>query len=220
MTVKKGATWGRPFDGDQQPRRVADDIELASLAYRCHRDGVPLIASVSGGDLLIGLGHGEASSAAPAVAYPMDLGLAEFGRIPEAVDATVPFVAHVVGYRRRWRPLPELAWPDLIVMNAPLLGRRRLGPKAHPNDGVVDITIGLIPWPERREAARRARSGSHLPHPNLKTKRTSTYETALPQPLRFVVDGRDQGRWQWLRVSVVPDAFVLVAGETSVPEGL
>ena len=100
-------------------------------------------------------------------------------------------------------------------MNAPLmtarwLGPLRLGPRAHPNDGVIDITIGALDWRQRVEAARRARTGSHLPHPDLRTVRVAEWRHTFDRPIPVRVDGHPSGSYRTVQVSVIPDAFELV----------
>lgn len=216
MTIERGEPWGSPHHGDLPQLKADDDAELARLADEYRADGEPPMILVGQGDVAATIGadvslpHTDACDARYH-RYPMDLGYVSLGNEAGQAERTVPFVAHVVGHR--WPTLLRKSspWPQLIVMNTPLSSGLRLGPRAHPNDGRLDMTVGSLPWLQGREAHRRAATGSHLPHPRLAATRRVEAEFSPRRRLHVVVDGVDRGRWCWLRVSVVPDAFVLVA---------
>lgn len=216
MTIEKGEPWGSPFDGEPPRLRAFDDADLARLAHEQRSAGESPAVLVGQGDVAATIGADAAEpddepGAGRYHRYPMDLGYVALADRAGLTEQIVPFVAHVVGHRhralvRRWSP-----WPELIVMNTPLLSGLRLGPRAHPNDGKLDVTVGSLPWLESREARRRAATGTHLPHPRLDAFRKADAGFAPGRALRVVVDGVDRGRWSRLNVFVVPDAFVLVA---------
>jgi diacylglycerol kinase family enzyme len=94
------------------------------------------------------------------------------------------FVAHLVARRSWW-------WGRIIVaMNAQWLGRYDLGPSAHPGDGLLDISDGDLAIRERFQARRRARTGSHLPHPAIRTARTAAIQFDLEPQLDVYLDGQ------------------------------
>jgi diacylglycerol kinase (ATP) len=94
-------------------------------------------------------------------------------------------------------------------MNAAWHGTRNLGPRAHPNDGKLDLTIGGVPPSQRRSASERALTGTHVPHPDLRTFQTAEFETEIPN-LMVYLDGVPHGRARELRVTLEPDAGVVV----------
>lgn len=208
MTIRKGRAWGGPDPAAVEVTLAGNDRELALLAHDHWRRGLPLAASVATGDLLATVGLDEPRPIGQRWRFPVDLGL--FHPTDEAEpEDQVPFVAHLVARRSLWRG--EAA----VVMNVPLLttrwlGALRLGPRAHPNDGVVDITVGGLDWRQRVEAARRACTGSHLPHPDLRTARASQWRHSFAHPVPVRVDGYRFGSYQTVEVSVVPDAFELI----------
>jgi hypothetical protein len=111
--------------------------------------------------------------------------------------------AHVVArsrFARRW----------LVVMNAQYWRRYDLGPRSHPNDGLADVTTGAVSWADLVKIARRARTGSHLPHPSLHTDRVAEGHWMLDKPLAVRIDGRRVG---WARhsiaIAVEPDAVIV-----------
>ncbi len=195
MTIEKGASWGRPagpqieigFD-------AADDAELALAAAATPG----LVATVASGDLHRTLGL-PADGRDDRVVYPIDLGFVSIDDGPER-----PFVAHVVARRPWW--LGDAA----VVMNAAWVGDLYLGPRAHPNDGRLDVTVGRLPVRQLPEAASLARSGTHLPHPDLTTVRVAVWEHELDRPRPILVDGDRVGRGRRISVRIEPDALSVV----------
>lgn len=195
MTIRKGEPWERPIEpGDVDAPRFSDDAALAAAVA----GGVDT-ARVAGGDLLRTLGLIDVARAEPQ-RFAMDLCLARLDDGPE-----LPFVAHAIARRRWWRG--EFA----AIMNAAWLGELYLGPRAHPNDGLVDITVGVLGWQQRLQARDRARSGSHLPHPDLATRRVPQWRHEFTRSTPIRLDGRSQGSATVIEVRVVADAFVLIA---------
>ncbi len=216
MTIEKGGVWGEPWPDDRRPREVpevADDAAVARLVAEGRADSAaaehpPTVTPLSG-DLLRTIGLDRPREPSQRHRYPIDLGLATLGRRPGDQEVVAPFVAHLTV---RNRPLTGLG-PGLsvAVMNAAWLGPLRLGPRAHPNDGVVDVTEGTVGLLQRREATRRAVSGSHLPHPGLATRRTARWQRSWARPVGIWLDGRRVGRFRSVAVEVVPDAGIVVA---------
>ncbi|MCP3988788.1 MAG: hypothetical protein GY724_06930 [Actinomycetia bacterium] len=199
MVIKWGEPWGEP--GVRPPEAVVagSDHELASLAAAAHSRGEPLVAGVGAGDVLTTLGVEPERPPADHHYYPFDLGVASLdGAEP------VPFVASVIA--RRWGWSGQIA----VVMNVGWYRNWYLGPRAHPNDGLLDITVGQLPLRQRLLARSRATSGSHLPHPRLRTLRRGRWDHVFDRPTPVLLDGRSVGRHRTLEVSVIPNCFTLV----------
>ncbi len=219
MTIERGQSWGEPAVDVGDVPVAEDDAELARMVGRARAEGTHLQVSVRSGDLAatLGLGNDGTDSAGgrEPYAYPMDLGLARLGSGPDASEGVepVPFVAHAtVRAKSRigvW--LGHGSGISVAVMNAAWLGDLRLGPRAHPNDGLLDITVGRVPFGQRREANRRARSGSHLPHPDLTTHRRPSWEIDFSSSKEIWLDGVHRGSFDRFGVEVVPDAFTVIA---------
>ncbi len=203
LPISKGEPWGVTLD--DAPRDVVvcrDDAELAARvwAWRAGTESAESIRSdtmfsVESGDVLGTVG-GPGSGC---LALPMDL-----CEVRLSGDDPVPMVAHVIGRRRWWRG--EAA----AVMNAAWFGEWYLGPKAHPNDGAVDITVGSLSMRDRLAAQQRAPSGTHLPHPDLRTTRSKDWHHEFARPVEIAIDGVPHGRHRSVSVIVHTDAFVLV----------
>lgn len=219
MTIEKGEPWGGPAD-EPEPQLVAgSDAELASIAAGQLETGLSGAVLLTGGDLLATLGVEGIRPPGERHAYPIDLAFAYLRSDPDGDERrALPFVAHAT-IAAAGNPVVSLLGrvlghgPDISVsiMNAAWHGDLRFGPRAHPNDGLLDITEGQVGYRERREAAKRARSGSHLPHPALKTNRAANWEARFDQARSVCLDGQQVGRFIGVRVELVADACAVVA---------
>ncbi len=214
MTIEKGGSWGEPWPADRsldEVVEVADDAELADrlAAARANGDTGPAPLMPRSGDLLRTIGLEQPRPADERHRYPIDLAMAHLGRSEGQHAVVLPFVAHLTVRNRRLTGIgPGLS---VAVMNAAWLGPLRLGPRAHPNDGVVDVLEGTVGLLQRREANRRATVGSHVPHPSLATKRTTAWSRTWARPVTIWLDGRPVGRYRSVTVEVIPDAGEVVA---------
>jgi diacylglycerol kinase family enzyme len=111
-------------------------------------------------------------------------------------------VAHVVARSRTW-------WrgPIVAVMNADRIGTWDVAPRAHPNDGQLDVvevdaSMGVR---ARWQARRRLTSGTHVPHPAIRTLRVTARGWTFDDPLRLWVDGVEHGTVRSLGVAIEPD---------------
>lgn len=219
MTIEKGKPWGSPAADAAPPTIAEDDAALASLAFDAHLAGTSLVARVASGDLLATLGVSETRPEAERIDYPLDLGLAYLGPESPPIDEPArPFIAHLIAGPQPSGPAATLGRVlghgppmSLAILNAAWLGDLRLGPRAHPNDGLLDITEGRVRFGDRREATKRARSGSHLPHPDLRSRRLARWEVEFERSEVVSLDGVQLGRFRFVRVELLPDALTVVA---------
>jgi hypothetical protein len=202
VTIRKGQPWGEaralPPDGivvrtDAEARRVVTE------ARRAGRPVPPL--GLLGGDLcrtLGGRGDEARLRSDAATTAPCDLGVALLdGRLHW-------FVAHLVARRGWWR---GRAW---VAMNAAWLGPWNLGPRAHPGDGLLDVTDATIAPGERLKVRARLPQGAHLPHPGLQASRSPAASVRLERALPVRLDGELVGTFRTLSVRVEPDALTVV----------
>lgn len=198
MTIKKGEEWGtvgaRPDDtivvaSDAQARAVIEPRRRAS-------EPLPPIAPRYG-DLARTVG----ASGNPGVEVrllPCDLGAVLLdGRLFWFVSSLVagePF--------RRGR--------CVAVMNTEWLGEWDLAPRAHPNDGVLDILDMQLSFGQARQARRRARVGDHLPHPRIEVSRMAAMQLELARALPVRLDGEVVGTFRHISVRAEPDALTIV----------
>jgi len=202
MTIKRGETWGEPAPLPADGVVVRTDAEARAVVTRARRAGLtPPTLGLLGGDLcrtLGGLGDEAALRSEGAMTFPCDLGVAELDGEPHW------FVAHAIARRSWWRGRVVAA------MNAQWLGTWDLGPRSHPDDGLLDITDGTMPFGDRLKARRRLPTGTHLPHPALTVTRTATADLVLDPSLDIWLDGEKMGRCHRLVLSIDPDALRVV----------
>jgi diacylglycerol kinase family enzyme len=115
-------------------------------------------------------------------------------------------VAHVLA-RRRGR----LGWwrgRIVAVMNVDHIGSWDVAPRAHPNDGWLDVVevAEAMSCRARWQAWRRLETGTHLPHPDVATRRAGEVSFTFDPTVALWIDGVDRGDIRALRVSVEPDA--------------
>lgn len=199
MTIERGGVWGEPVAeavGSERSAVAATDAEVAELAVR----GEKVIELIEfDGDLARTVGVDRARPEIERFAYPIDLGLVRLDDGPER-----PFVAGVIARRWLWRG--EFA----VVSNCGWSGRWYVGPRAHPNDGILDVTVGSLGPTQRLLARGRVPTGTHLPHPRLATRRSAVWEHRFPVAVSVTIDRRPVGRATSIRASVQPDCFMLV----------
>ena len=212
MTISKGEAWGEPLPapGDMPEGIVIahDDPELASLAA-ASVVGDSFIALGADrragsnrlrGDVARTLGVDRERETGERLGYRFDLGFAELDG-----SRTIPFIAHLVARGRFWGG--EVA----VAMNCAWMGPYYLGPRAHPNDGLLDLTVGRLRPSQRWLARGRARSGSHLPHPDLSTSRRASWEHRFERSTQVYADGVAVGVASSIRLWLEPDCFTLLA---------
>jgi diacylglycerol kinase family enzyme len=92
-------------------------------------------------------------------------------------------------------------------MNVDHLGRWDVAPRAHPNDGWLDVleVDPDMPARARWQASRRLASGTHVPHPDIAVRRVRGTTFTFGRPLGLWVDGVEQGSVSVLGVRVVAD---------------
>lgn len=196
MSIRKGSEYGARGPVPIDSPVANSDSEIRSIIIESRRSGIEAqIIRLTGGDLHRTLG-GVTSSVETEDALIVPIDLCEF--VTDEVDSV--FVAHLIAG-------PMFGRNFVAAMNAQWVGQLDLGPRSHPADGLVDITSGSLGLRERRAARRRARSGTHLPHPSLKVERVRTWERTFDRPTTISVDGSSIGATRSLSIRVIPDAF-------------
>ena len=95
----------------------------------------------------------------------------------------------------------------LIVSNAGWLGDSNVAPRAHPNDGKVEmLTIAShMSLRQRFLARRKMHTGTHLPHPDLSSSQRATLTIDRHNGELLVIDGKNAGDWTSISIAVQPD---------------
>jgi len=200
VTIKPGQAWGEVVDCPESLAVVADD---AALGRWLATEGAGPVR-IQAGDLVRTVGG--VSTGRQCRRYPLDT-------LRVVLDADEQgarnAVAHVV-VRRPGR----LGWwrgPLWAAMNVSRCGSWDVAPRAHPNDGRVDVISvdAAMAWRARLQAARRLPSGAHLPHPAITATRPTLAHWEAPTPAMVYVDGEAVGRARHVAVMVQPDAAIV-----------
>lgn len=203
MTIRKGEPWGEPVESPVDLPVMADDAAARAWVVHEREAGRGLVSlGVAGGDLARTMGGGAMGRFPGTVTMaPVDL-----VRV-EADGRTTWSVAHVVARRGWWRGEVHLA------MNAQFLRVYDVAPRSHPNDGRVDV-IDVAPSMSLRarfQARTRARTGTHLPHPDMPARQLAVCEWHFDRPLDLWIDGVRWGRATDVTLRVEPDALLVHA---------
>ena len=202
MTIEKGSPYGEPGVPLPEDGAVArSDAEARAIVEACRRDGRPYpTIGVLAGDLcrtLAGPGDEARLRSTNAVTFTVDLGQV-------LVDGRLHlFVAHAIARNRLWTRA-------VVAMNAQWVGPWNLGPRAHPNDGRLDVYDARLRVTDLAKVRARLPAGAHLPHPSIKERRAAAVQIDLEHPLPVYLDGErvDEGRSLSFRVE--PDALRVV----------
>ncbi|TML87859.1 MAG: hypothetical protein E6G06_17180 [Actinobacteria bacterium] len=201
MTIRKGEAWGHPGALPEDGVVVSSDHEAADVIGRARREGRPYPAlGLVGGDLCRTLG-GTAGAprlrTSETVTFPVDLG-------EVLVDGRLHFfVAHLVARNRWWTRA-------FVAMNAQWVGGLNLGPRAHPDDGLLDTYDARLGITDVLKVRARAGAGAHLPHPGIKERRVPAAQVGFDRPLTVWLDGVRLGPARSLSVRVEADALTVV----------
>lgn len=208
MSIRRGQDWGTAGALAPDAPIVHDDHEARALLQAALDAGQPFgELGLLGGDLHRTLGaprHDERDlRGGRGMRFSVDVGQVRLDGGPQLV-----FVAHLVATATRRGAL--FSGPTVVAMNATFLGPLDLGPRAHPGDGRLDVTEGELPPGERRAGRRRARSGSHVPHPGLSERRVRHAQLEADRRWHVRLDGDPVGSAHRLELRCLPDALVVV----------
>ena len=206
MPIAKGQPWGEPGALPEGAVMVGSDAAARAVLEeaRRRREPFPPLAR-TGGDLCRTLGGGaggprrseERLRSDGGVVFPIDLG-------EVLIDGRLRlFVAHLVARNRLWTRA-------VVAMNAQWLGSWNLGPRAHPNDGLLDTYDATLPPGQLLAVRARLHHGAHLPHPGIEERRTPSLQVELGRRLPVRLDGTVVGSPSSFVVRVTPDALTVV----------
>jgi len=201
VTIRKGEAWGRSAPLPAAGVVVSSDAEARAVVTEARRSGLPIpVLGLTGGDLcrtLGGAGDRGRLQSPEAMTFSIDIGtVVVYGQRHW-------FVAHLVAHSRLWRRA-------FVAMNAQWYGTWDLGPRSHPNDGLLDTYDARIPLGDLVKVRRRVEHGTHLPHPGIRQRRTAALDVVLDPPLPLELDGVGVGRAGALALSVEADSLQVV----------
>jgi hypothetical protein len=182
-------------------RVVRSNDQLWELVNRCRRDGIAIPAvALLGGDLMRSVGGSgdEGRLEGDVALLPIDL-----VRV-EASDRCAWFAAHLVARGSWW------FGPIMAIMNAEHRGLWDVAPRAHPNDGRVDVVTVSAAFNRRDRWRARGRlpHGLHVPHPSIEIRQRASHDISFDRPTAIRLDDRAWATVRSLRIDVEPDAFI------------
>jgi hypothetical protein len=202
MTIRRGEAWGEVVVPPTDLVVAEGDANAAELIREKLDGGLQAHVGLRRGDLARTVGGGaDGRFQGEVLRAPADV-----LRVSCAHGESVA-VAHVVARKSWWRG------EVVFFMNAQYFGRYDVVPRGHPNDGrfeVLRVSPDMVAR-ARWQAVRRARTGLHLPHPQLVCSSSHELVTSFRRPLTLYIDGRRWVRTSEVRITAVADAFVLYA---------
>ena len=194
MTIRKGEEWGTRVT-------CPAHIEIAEDDFDASRQSPHEPFALRRGDLHIALG-------APRTPRP----LSECTMLP--IDALKCSITSVHGDVREEFAISSVSlgswWRGTftVVSNSGFWNGLNIAPRSHPNDGEADL-VTISPEMQLRQrfiARRRARTGTHIPHPTLSVHRCAEFSHLKSSAReRLTLDGRAIDNWISVDISVVPD---------------
>ena len=203
MTIRNGEPWGELGALPESGVAIKSDSELRNVVLECMRTDTTLpVFGLLNGDLwrAVGAPIGGINRLKSEKAQTVTIDLVEV-----RLDAgTNWFCSHMLIRNRLW------SGRTVAVMNSEWIGPWRVAPRAHPNDGKVDIIEGSLPFGQRVMARQRIRTGDHIPHPKIKVSQKSAWSTMAGALSHVYLDGQKVGNFKAVNVQVLPDALTVV----------
>lgn len=223
MTIRPGEDWGSPTSDAPAHIVVGDDPALARAVADLAPETLIAFAPSTTSDLAraIGLAPGAVGERR-GIALPIDamrldraatgtvaVNAIEFGTPPgvlRSLSRTHEIAVTVDG--RRFHAGPATS---VVIANGQFIDGLDVSPRGHPGDGRLEVQVYALRPGERGGMRRRLATGSHLPHPRIRTgsgRRIRIRVTAGVWPLR--VDGVTVGRAGTIEVEVLTPAVHLL----------
>jgi hypothetical protein len=199
MTIRKGEEWGHQAIVPKSFVVAEDDFDAASQP-----PGVPF--ALRRGDMFAALGNPRI----PTVDGDCML-------VP--IDSLVCRVTYTNGSEEEVRAFSHISvgswWRrrHIIISNSGFISGANIAPRSHPNDGefdVVTLSEGM-PFQQRFIAKRKAKTGTHVPHPDISIRRHTEYKILRKTPQeRLSIDGVAVSNWRDLCINIEPDYWVII----------
>jgi diacylglycerol kinase family enzyme len=101
----------------------------------------------------------------------------------------------------------------IIVSNSGFYSGLNIAPRSHPNDGEFDVVAisADMPLKQRFIARRKARTGTHIPHPSIAVTRGTTLTIFREKPQeRLSIDGVAVSNWSEISITIQPDYWEVI----------
>lgn len=212
---------GSPSDADANPDTAVVEVEggdapLAAAIARHPGMSVRFSADASS-DLARALGiTGERGR----VRSPVTLDVLRLGTDERAVNMVVlgPAPDRLGRGHRRHRCRVEVDGrlvhegraTTVVVANGEYLRGRDVVPRGHPGDGRLEVHVYAVAAGQRRRMRSRLATGTHVPHPGIRTAQGAHVVLHWDRPVRLEVDGTRRPRVRDLEVTLGAGEVTLV----------
>jgi hypothetical protein len=203
MTIRKGEGWGVRISTPTSIRRAHSDADLS----QCSRTD---FVSLTDGDIHRTLGSPRPiQKEAECTLLPIDALQIRVGRSDGSEQHVIAASRVEIGSllspirRRRF----------VCVSNGGIVNGRNLAPRAHPNDGRLDVmTIeATMTFRHRLTARKKAVTGTHLPHPRISVRQDDAFSfQKISTGERLSIDGVAIKDWTDVSISILPDYWQVV----------
>lgn len=205
MTIERGKEWGTPVLVPSNVVLVNNDRHLAHMTQED-------VCVVIGGDIWRSLGE-PTPKAAGEMATEVRID-ALVVRIHTAGLLTEVLASSSVEVGQWWKSLrPFLRQRYVACTNYGEMGKLQLAPRAHPNDGFFDVlSIDSTMSPKQRLlSAKKAKTGTHIPHPNISITRSQNLAiTRSTKNETLKIDGVRIEIWDSVEISIKPDYWRVI----------
>jgi len=215
---RHGEPWGHPASGTPDVEITGDDRDLADVVGREPRPLVrfrPMPQSDLGRALGLradASGTTEVAVDALAVDEPhraTAVNAVVLGRPPDRLSWTARAAAMTIVVDGR--PWFTGRATTVVVASGQFVRGADVVPRGHPGDGWAEVQVYSLARGERRPMRRRLPTGTHVPHPRIRSGRGRRVEIEVTRrALPLEVDARDQGRATRLTVALVAGALRLL----------
>ena len=207
MTIRKGQEWGHFEERPSDLQLVADDVAACEVVSKwVIESSSSLNLSILKSDTARMLGiTGAANLNSQMLCTKFDV-----------IEATYVLTKSEETIRRCFIGRAFISEKlffgrTIAVLNSSFVGNRDWAPKAHPNDGKLDLVEldGSMNVRQRLTALKLMKSGSHLPHPKIRYNQLSEYEYATDRSASLSIEGVRIGSIRNCFFRVLPDAVNL-----------
>lgn len=199
MTIRKGEEWGRKGIVPASFFIVEDDHDAASQPAN-----TPF--ALCRGDMYTALGNPRIPAHhQECMLVPIDALTCSVTYTNNAEETLHAFSHITIGSWWRGR--------HIVISNCGFISGLNIAPRSHPNDGECDVVsiANSMTLRQRVIARRRARTGTHVPHPDISIQRKTHVEIARETPQeRLSIDGVAVSNWRAIIIDVEPDYWEVI----------
>jgi len=195
----RGETWGTPTT-----RHIEDIVVKGDSALAAQPPDHRLIAT--GGDLAHSLGFttipevGHACTEVPIDGIQIDLEMKN-GQSKTVIGASSVSIGS-------W-----FLGRFVCITNSGFIDARNVAPRAHPNDGFLDVMAldTAMTLQQRIRARQKSLTGTHIPHPQINVSRSRHKEYTKESFSDILsIDGHKVLSWQRVTIQILPDYWRLL----------